>query len=178
MAPDRPYVHLLSTGYKMIIMKTLKSLLFTAIIFWSMSAYSEDCLVTTDARSLMTGLVTLQEEKLSLEEGRYSAIMKNGDVILARYASCDLGMQASYLSVKPLADAELMQLLEIFLARVLVSDEVVKKVLPQLRSLSLAALQKSVILQGTNDKHQIVVKTAASPNFHTIIQYNWISPEH
>ena len=153
-------------------------LLFITITMWSMSVYSEDCMVTTDSRSLMTGSALLQEEKLNKADGRYSAVLKNGDVILAQYASCDLGMQAHYLSVMPLGDAELKQLLEVFLTRVLTSDAVVKKIAPQLKSLSSATFQKPVILQGLNDQHQLIVRPAASPNFHTIIQYNWIPPEH
>ena len=68
-------------------------------------------MVTTQARSLMIDSTLLQEEQLNEADGRYSAVLKNNDIILAKYASCDLGMQAHYLSVKPLTDAELKQLL-------------------------------------------------------------------
>ena len=159
-------------------MNSHRLLLFITITLWSMSVYSEDCMVTTQARSLMTDSTLLQEEQLNKADGRYSAVLKNNDVILAQYASCDLGMQAHYLSVKPLADAELKQLLEMFLTRVLSSDMDVKKVVPQLKGLTSTAFQKPVILQGINDQHQLVVKPAASPNFHTIVQYNWIPPEY
>jgi redox-regulated HSP33 family molecular chaperone len=153
-------------------------LLLIALMLWSMSSNAEDCLVKTDTRSLMTGMAGLQEEKINVAEGRYTAVLKNGDVVLARFATCDLGMQANYLSVKALDNAELRQTLEMFLTRALASDAVAKKVMPQIKALSAAALQKTATLQGLNDQHQIVVKPAASPNFHTIIQYNWIPPEY
>ena len=159
-------------------MKLYKFLLFSAVILWSLSSFAEDCLVKTDLRPLMTGVTDLQEEKTNVADGRYTAVLKNGDVIMAQFATCDLGMQASYMSVKALDNAALMQRLEMFITRVLPSDTVVTKVLPQLKALKPAALQKPVILQGLNDQHQVVVKSAASPNFHTIIQYNWIAPEY
>ena len=159
-------------------MKHTQFLLLIALVFWSMSSNAEDCLIKTDVRPLMTAMASLQEEKILDTEGRYTAVLKNGDVILARFATCDLGMQANYLSVKALDNTELMQVLEMFLTRVLASDAVAKKVMPQLKGLSTAALQKTVTLQGLNDQHQIAVKSASSSTFHTMIQYNWIAPEY
>ncbi len=40
-------------------------LFFITIALWSMSVYSEDCMVTTQARSLMTDSTLLQEEQLA-----------------------------------------------------------------------------------------------------------------
>ncbi len=159
-------------------MKQTQSLLFIALAFWSMATNAEDCVAKTDVRPLMTGMPALQEEKIIVAEGRYTAVLKNGDVVLARFATCDLGMQANYMSVKVLDNTELMQVLEVFITRVLASDTVAKKVIPQLKGLNSAALQKTVTLQGLNDQHQIVVKSATSPSFQTMIQYNWIAPEY
>ena len=159
-------------------MKPITSLLIIALVFWSMASNAEDCPVKTDMRPLMQGLASLQEEKIIAAEGRYTAVLKNGDIVLARFATCDLGMQANYMSVKALDNTELLQVLEMFLTRALASDVVAKKVIPQLKGLSTAALQKTVTLQGLNDQHQIAVKSASSSTFHTMIQYNWIAPEY
>lgn len=159
-------------------MKYTQPLLVIALAFWSLSSNAKDCQIKTDLRPLMTGMPALQQEKIIAAEGRYSAVLKNGDVVLANFATCDLGMQANYMSVKALDNTELMQVLEMFLTRVLPSDVVAKKVLPQLKGLSFAALQNTVTLQGLNDQHQIVVKSAASPVFYTMIQYNWVAPEY
>ena len=159
-------------------MKQTQSLLFITLAFWSLASNAEDCVVKTDVRPLMSGMPALQEEKIFATEGRYTAVLKNGDVMLARFATCDLGMQANYMSVKALDNTELMQVLEMFLTRVLPSDTVAKKVLPQLKGLSSAALRKTITLQGLNDQHQIIVKSATNKNFNTMIEYNWIAPEY
>lgn len=159
-------------------MKLIPFLLVASLIIPALPCQAEDCLVSTDMRPLLSKAPELQEEKINTKDGRYSALLKNGDILVAQFATCDLGIQAHYFSVTNLNDQQLKQRVHMLLSSVLPSDTVAGKVLPQLDSLSVEALKQPQIFQGLNDEHQIHIQPSPSPAFHTLISYDWIPPQH
>jgi len=89
--------------------KRFTSYLLLLTAFWVSPVQSEKCLVSTDARSLMNQYSELQSEKILAEDERYSAVLKNGDIVLATFANCDLGFSAHYFSVLKLDNALLIK---------------------------------------------------------------------
>ncbi len=158
-------------------MKNITTYFFLIISVLSFPLYAEDCLVSTDARLLMKGYPDLQSEKLIKKDGQYSAILKNGDIVLAKFSTCSLGMSAHYFSVKKLNNDELLKRLTMFLSRTVASEMVAKKVLAQLANLDANKFKQAVILEGLGSQHQLIVKPSTSPIFKQHIQYDWIPPE-
>ena len=156
-------------------MKNIITFIIISLIPFSVLA--DNCLVSTDTRLLMNSSPSLQSEKLLKKDGQYSAILKNGDIVLAKFSTCSLGMTAHYFSIKELSNDELLQRVKMFLTRALPSETVVKKVLPQLDGLSANKFNKTILLEGFGSQHQIIVKPSKSQIFKQHIQYDWIPPE-
>jgi len=166
----------------MTLMPKTKTILLVPFVFllltiFSTPSYSEDCHASTDARALMSTLPELQSEKLIARTGKYSAVLKNGDIVMAMFTTCGLGLSAHYLSVKPLNSNERMAHVKMFLSHILPSQSVVNKVIPQLQGFKGNSFDKAVVLEGLGDQHQVVIKPSPSPLYSLDIQYNWIPPE-
>ncbi|MDH5178993.1 MAG: hypothetical protein OEZ39_08330 [Gammaproteobacteria bacterium] len=151
---------------------------FLFLTIFSLSAHAEECMVSTDARALLKGAPGVKAEKLLADEGRYSAVLNNGDTLVAQFATCSLGTSVHYFVVKQPDDKQLNDLVSNLLSRILPSEAVVQKVLPQLKGKKAAEFSQGVVLEGMNDQHQIKVMPSTSPVFATVIQYSWIPPEH
>jgi hypothetical protein len=158
-------------------LKRLISFLLLLLTLVSGPSHGEECLASTDARPIMSTSPELQSEKLVADAGKYSAVLKNGDIVLAKFATCDLGMSAHYLSKRELTAEERMARVKMFLTRVLPSAVVVNKVIPQLANLNGNSFDQAVVLDGLGDQHQIVIKPSTNPLFTLDIQYTWIPPE-
>lgn len=152
-------------------------LLLLPLAIFSSHSHSKECLASTDAIKVMSTHPELQSEKLMADTGKYSAVLKNGDIVLATFATCDLSKSAHYFSAKTLTTEERMQLVKTFLARMLPSEAVVNKVVPQLENLQGSNFEQPVVLDGMGDQHQIVIKPSASPLYKLDLQYSWIPPE-
>lgn len=139
---------------------------------------AEECLVSTSANMLMTGYPALVQEKLNEQTGRYSALLGNGDSVLASFDTCGLGLKAHYLSVGILEGNELSQVIREFLSRLLVSEVIRQKVLSQLEALSTEEFVKGVTLSGMGDQHVLSLRGYPYQGVGTIIHYRWIPPEH
>ena len=157
--------------------KQLTTCFLLILSIWSSPSYSQDCLASTDARAFMSKHPDLQSEKLVANTGTYSAVLNNGDIVLAKFATCDLGFSAHYFSVDELSDNERIKRVKMFLSQTLTSEPIVKKVLPQLDALSGSSFKQAVRFDGLGDQHQIIIKASASPLYKLHIQYQWIPPE-
>lgn len=142
------------------------------------SLLADDCMVTTDARQFMAGAAQLASHQLDTTDGQYTALLKNGDIIIARFAQCDLGLTAHYFSVKDLNANELEHTLKMFLGRLLSSDDLMKKFGPDISRFSSNNKNGPLSLPGNGDAHQLSVKPSVSPLYQLHIQYEWIPPEY
>lgn len=159
-------------------MKNNFYLLLVLISVLAPSVQAQECVAETQPRKLMTFHPSLADEFLDVDKGRYTAILNNGDSIMASFAICDLGLRAHYISVRPLEDKELKTTLVNFMTKVLPSEVVVNKVVPQLKAVSSIELEQSLVFSGLNDSHRLVVSPSSSPLFATEIHYEWIPPEY
>jgi len=125
----------------------------------------------------MSAQPDLKTEKLVAESGQYSAIMNNGDIVLAKFSTCGLGASSHYFSIKKLSDAELMEKLKLLLKNSLASEPLINKVMPQLSSLNAADFAQPIVLEGLGDQHEISIKPSFSSIYQQHIQYVWIPPE-
>lgn len=158
-------------------MKNVKIYLILLIAVISLPLYAAECPVSTDTRLLMKSHPNLTKEKLVKKDGQYSAQLKNGDIVLAKFSTCSLGMSAHYFSVKKMSDDETLARVKMFLSRVLPSEQVANKVLPQLAGLEVNKLKQAIVLKGLGSQHKIIIKPSASTIYKQHIQYDWIPPE-
>jgi hypothetical protein len=158
-------------------LKRPPSILLLLLTVMSGPSHGEGCLASTDARPVMSTSPELQSEKLIADTGKYSAVLNNGDIVLANFATCELGMSAHYLSRSALNAEERMARVKMFFTRILPSEAAVSKVIPQLANLNGNNFDKAVVLEGLGDQHQIIIKPSASPLYKLDIQYYWIPPE-
>lgn len=156
----------------------LLTFVFPLLSLASTPSYSEDCPVTTDARAIMSTIPNLQSEKLITSTGKYSAVLKNGDIVMATFSTCGLGMTVHYLSVRPLTSNERMTHVKTLLNRILPSEAVVKKVMPHLEEFMGNSFDQPVILDGLGDQHRLLITPSPSPLYTLDIQYDWIPPEY
>jgi len=75
-------------------------------------------------------------------------------------------------------NAELIKKLKIFLARVLASETVKKKVLPQLDAFNMVDFKNSVTLEGSGDQHEVSISFLSGSVYKTHILYRWLPAEH
>ena len=143
----------------------------------SSSVYARDCLVHTTPRKLLSNHPQLLRETLLLDNGRYSAILKNGDFALASFSRCDLGMSVHYFSAENLDKNQLKTKLKILSKYFLPSDEVAARVIPQIASLTEKKLGEGAILDGIGDQYKVTVIPFAGHTYRLHIQYDWIPPE-
>jgi hypothetical protein len=151
----------------------------TALLFiglYAMPVHAVECMVSTEPRALMKGSPQLQEDRFLPKDGRYTALMKNGDTLLVQYATCDLGISARYFSVDKLDGPTLRAKIEQLLRRIVTPEPIAQKVTDQLKQQK--GLTQDIVLEGAIDQHLIRVVPSPSPLFQTLIQYDWIPPEH
>lgn len=158
-------------------LKRFTPLFLLLLTILSGPSHGEECLASTDARPIMSNHPELQSEKLIADMGKYSAVLKNGDIVLATFSTCDLGISAHYLSVSALTSEERMARVTMLLTQILPSAAVISKVTPQLENLKGSSFDQPVVLDGLGDQHQIVIKPSTSPLYKLDIQYGWIPPE-
>lgn len=158
-------------------MKTITTYLLLIFSVFTFPSYAEECMVSTDTRSIMKSHPDLQSEKIIEKDGQYSAVLNNGDIVLAKFSTCSLGMSAHYFSVKKLSNSELLERIKMFLGQAVASKDEANKALPQLDGYDVDKFKDAVVLTGLGSQHQLIVKPSASTIYKQHIQYDWIPPE-
>lgn len=153
-------------------------LLSVLALFCSCLSFAQDnCLVSTNLRELMSSHPQLDQEVVDIKTGKYSALLKNGDAVLAWFAPCELSTKVHYLVSTKLTDDELLNLIKTFSLSVLPSSDAREKILPQLEGLRLADFRESLVLEGINDGHKFVFEDAPQPFIKHRIYYEWRPPQ-
>lgn len=159
-----------------------KNIIFNLVICLSLIHSSlllaDECSLSTDSKMLMTNHSKLIKEKLNAKTGRYSALLDNGDSVLAHFDTCGLGVQAHYLSVLPLNNTQLINTTTVFLSKLLPSDSTQKKLLLQLQTTPIEALNKGIQFNENGEGHFIMMSTYSHQGATNLIHYRWIPPEH
>lgn len=156
-------------------MRYIKKLPALLVLFLSLGQ-APACEVSTTARALNITGTEPAFQTLDAEQGHYVATFENGDLLLAAFSQCGLGMHAHYYSRTALNEQQRAERLAAFLAAVLPNQEVYKRL--------QGALAQAVLRDGqvigipdTMDSHDFVFQAAESPLFHTVIHYTWIAPQ-
>ncbi|WP_444996063.1 hypothetical protein [Aliikangiella sp. IMCC44359] len=146
--------------------------------FFIQSVLAEECLVSTDFRNLMSNAPELVKEKIDRQNGRYVAVLKNGDNVIAKFATCDLGLQVHYFSTKEINETNARQAIGWWLEYVLPSKDAYEQTLKQLNSMDTNDFKNAIVLEGINDQHRLVIEPSSSPLFLSSIYYEWIPPQY
>jgi len=138
---------------------------------------AEDCLAHTESRKLFSNHTELLYETLLPDTGRYSAVLKNGDFILARFATCGLGMSVHYFSVGDIDKNQLKDKLKALSNYILPSEVVSKKIIPQIALLTEQKLLQGAVVNGPGDRYMIQVLSSDTNTYRLHILYAWLPPE-
>lgn len=165
-------------------MKTL--LLLASLQLVSIALHAEDCIVSTTTSALESDKSLLSKEVIDEKTGKYIAIYKNGDLLLASFAPCDLGLHAHFYSRELIPATAQVNRLNMFIDLVQGKGEASNKLKSYVKADALPATGQPIILtvSGMEDEpvpgesHQFVFKTDESPLYRSAIHYNWNPPQH
>lgn len=149
-----------------------------ALAFWPLLAFSEECLVSTTPRPLLTSADPVAQEAFDADAGHYTAVLHKGSVIIANFATCALGLQAHYLLAGDAQGDNFLQHAEFLLNRAVPSPDIAQQVVPQLSQHTANELFKGISMDSKNGSHGIIVQRSASPLYALEIHYTWVPPEH
>lgn len=136
------------------------------------TAHAEDCMVSTDPPARLSTLPDVMQH--TDKSGVYQVTFAGGDLILAKYGTCELALSAHYLLR---TDASLKNI-EDFLAAVVPAQGQAASLVQQLQEKGPLSSGQSVSLEGENDGHLLSIQPASSPLFKTVVHYRWQAPQH
>lgn len=154
-------------------------MLCVCTILTSPHSDADECQSSTVARKLNIEKLTIDFETLDDKKGGYVATLKNGDLVMASFLQCGLGMHAHFYSRNPVAKEQRAKTLRWFLAAVLPSQAAYASLEKQVNSTADFSDKKPHVFTGGNEeKHVFEFKASESPLFHTVLHYRWDSPAH
>lgn len=153
-----------------------KILLFTLLI--SPSIHAEECDTNTVARPLNIEKSTIKFEQLDKKAGEYVATLQNGDLVMASFLQCGLGLHAHLYSHRTLTGDQRAQTLKWFLAAVLPSPEIYKALENQIDASKGYEDNKTYTVSDDMESHDFEFKASESPLFKTAVHYSWQPPQH
>ena len=103
--------------------------------------------------------------------------MKNGDAILARFATCSLSIQAHYLVHKETKADSLITLVKDLSKEILIDEKAKGKAEKIIMASTLNDLKNNLVIEGKNDSHQFMIIPMDNDFFSYRIFYKWIPPE-
>lgn len=157
-------------------MQFLKGMGVILLCIISSSVVAEECPVSTTPRALFTEFEQLVNERFEPEHGKYSATLKNGDSVTARFDLCGLGINASYLIEHDIEDVS--EKIRFLLMHAIPSKNAAGTLASQVATHSEQDFRGGITLQGANGNHWVQVKDSPSPLYSKVIHYRWIPPEH
>lgn len=155
-------------------MPRLLTLTFLAAL--SGIATADECLVSTNPPELIESYPGVSEQRYAPDEGEYSAILENGDLIMVRYGRCELFMTSSYFSKAESIDQSTIAIW----AKSLISSSAARDSIELEISTHGDSFSPGdeLIVDVGNGSHSIVFVPSESPYFAASARYRWIPPEH
>ncbi|WP_226664177.1 hypothetical protein [Microbulbifer aggregans] len=157
-------------------MQLLKGLVATILFAASSSLMAKECVISTTPRALFTGVEGVVREHFEPEKGEYSATLKDGSSVTARFDLCGLGVKASYLIEHE--SGRLSEYIKVLLVSAIPSEDTARTISSQVVKYSEEDFRRGITLQEANGGHRVQVKDSPSPLYETVIHYRWVPPEH
>jgi hypothetical protein len=140
---------------------------------------ADECETSTTARRLNIEKSTVDFETLEEKRGNYVATLKNGDLVMASFQQCGLGMHAHFYSRNPVAPAQRARTLRWVLAAVAPGPAVYQSLEKQMGSVMGASDKTTYTFSDANEEsHVFEFKASESPLFQTVVHYTWNPPQH
>ena len=167
--------------------KLLLAILFISAMLAAPTVTAQECETNTVARRLGVDKARINFETLDEKNGRYVATLKNGDLVMASFTQCGLGMHAHFYSRAPITHALRIQTLRWFVSAVLPGQAayayIEKQIGPAMTSPTTSPAiysdKTDYTFTGTNgESHTFEFKTSESPLFSTALHYRWTPPSH
>lgn len=151
-------------------------LTFTLLVALSCTAVAEDCLVSTAPPKLVESYPGVAGQRSDPEQGLYSAILENGDLIMVRYGRCELLKKSSYFSR---SETISQNSLATWTGHLIASPSAVESVERQITSRGTKFQPgDELVIEDSNGSHSIVIVSSESPYFRVTARYEWIPPKH
>ena len=143
------------------------------------TAVAQECESSTVARRLGIDKATIRFETLDEKQGSYVATLKNGDLVMASFSQCGLGMHAHFYSRTPISGEAKSKTLRWFVTAVLPSQAAYAALAKQIDSAASATDKNTYTFTGANEEaHSFEFKPSESPQFSTAFHYSWNPPLH
>lgn len=154
-------------------------LLCMCVISTSPVSSADECESSTVTRKLDIEKSTIDFETLDAKSGNYVATLKNGDLVMASFSQCGLGMHAHFYSRNPATKEQRIKTLHWFLAAVLPSPAAYASLGKQVTSKADFSDKKPFTLTSVNEeRHVFEFQASESPLYHTALHYRWEPPAH
>lgn len=155
-----------------------KRLIVILSMLLSPAAGAFECDAHTMPRRFDLSGQEVSHEALDEEKGNYVVLFKNGDLLLAAFSTCGLGMHAHYYATAPLTKVEQTVRLRWMLAAVLPSRSIYEELEQQL--VDSPSLKKGDIVSFGDEfeSHDFVLSDSESPLFSSVIHYTWNPPQY
>ena len=158
---------------------TLSGVLSLYFLLLPFAANASECESSTVARKLGIEKAKLSYETLDKKSGTYVATLKNGDLVMASFLRCGLGMHAHLYSRKPIASEQRAAAIKWLLAAVLTSEAEYASVEEQVNIRADYADGNAYTFDSDNEEsYSFEFKPSESPLFHTVLHYRWNPPLH
>lgn len=157
---------------------SLLKYIFLLLAFASQLARATECDVYTTPRNLKLSENKVAHQMLDREGGDYVVIFENGDILLASFNQCGLGLHAHYYAREPLIMSERTERLKWMLFAVLPSREAFERLKSQLTKWSDPANDQVMSVYDGSETHDFTFRASESPLFKTSLHYTWNPPEY
>jgi hypothetical protein len=159
------------------------ALFFCVCFVWSFLAApgvgAQECESSTVARKLAIEKSRIRYETLDEKRGSYVATLKNGDLVMAWFSPCGLGLHAHFYSRTPITEEQKGATLRWFLAAVLPNAAASASLGKQIDAPSTSVDKKTYTFTGANDEsHTFEFKASESPLYRSVLHYRWNPPLH
>jgi hypothetical protein len=143
------------------------------------TVFAQECESSTVARRLGIDKATIGFETLDEKKGDYVATLKNGDLVMASFSQCGLGMHAHFYSRTPITGEQKDKTLRWFVSAVLPSQAAYAALAKQIDAAAGATDKNTLTLTGANEEsHSFEFKNSESPQFSSVLHYRWNPPLH
>lgn len=140
---------------------------------------ANECESSTVARKLGIEKSTIDFETLDTKSGSFVATLKNGDLVMASFSQCGLGIHAHFYSRSYMTNVQRTKTLRWFLAAVLPSPAANSSLQKRVGSKVDLSDKKPFMLIGENEeRHVFKFQASESPQYHTVLHYRWDPPAH
>lgn len=140
---------------------------------------ANECESSTVARKLGIEKSTIDFETLDTKSGSYVVALRNGDLVMASFSQCGLGMHAHFYSRNPVTKEQRAKTLRWLLAAVQPSPAAHASLEKQVNSKADLSDKKTYTLtSGNEERHVFEFQASESPLYHTVLHYRWEPPAH